>query len=498
MLGRNDECRALDHLLDTVRAGQSQAIVVRGEAGVGKTALLEYLVERTSGFRVARATGVQSEVELAFAGLHQMCGPILGLRERLPAPQCGALETVFALRSGVAPDRFLVGLAVLGLLAEAAGERPLLCVVDDAQWLDSASAQTLAFVARRLGSESVGLVFAARSEDEVPVLAGLPELTVGGLADDEARALLDATVRRPVDERIRRRILAEAHGNPLALLELPKGLSPADLAGGFGSSSGTSVSGQIEESFRRQLAPLATGTRLLLLVAAAEPLGDPVLVWRAGGLLGVGPTDAEAAADAGLLDIGTQVRFRHPLLRSVVYRSASTDARRDVHRALAAATDRETDPERQVWHQACAATGPDEAVADDLERSAARAQELGGMAAAAAFLERAAELTPDADRRAERALSAAKVVHAAGDSDAALRLVALVEAGPPNRSRSARVDLVRAEVLFTAAAGTSPPPCCSTRAGSSSGSTRGSPVRPTCRHSARRSSRVRSPPRVTA
>lgn len=448
--GRDKECQTLDQLVEAVRAGQSRALVMRGEAGVGKTALLEYLAGRAGGFRVARATGVPSEAEFAFAALHQLCGSILELRDRLPAPQRDALATIFALRSGVVPDRFMVGLAVLGLVAEEARQRPLIWIVDDAQWLDSASAHTLAFVARRLGAESVGLVFAARSEDEVPALAGLPELEIGGLADDDARALLDATVRLPVDERIKLRILAEAQGNPLALLELPKGLDPADLAGGFGPTAAASVSGHIEASFLRQLEPLGPRTRRLLLIAAAEPLGDPVLLWRAAGMLGTGPADASAAADAGLLEIGPHVRFRHPLVRSVVYRAASVRERREVHRALAAATDAEVDPERRVWHRAHAVAGPDEDVADELVRQAARAQARGGLAAAAVFWQRAAELTPDMERRAERALSAAQVMHAAGAGDAALRLVALADSGPLNDARRARLDLLRAEVMFTA------------------------------------------------
>jgi len=443
----------LNQLLDAVGAGRSRALVLRGEAGMGKTALLEYVTGRASGFRVARATGVQSEAELAFAGLHQLCAPVLDWRDRLPSPQRDALATIFALGSGAAPDRFMVGLAVLGLFAEAARERPLICVVDDAQWLDNASAQALAFVARRLGAESIGLIFAARTDGEISELAGLPELTVAGLGDEDARTLLDSTLRGPVDERIRARIVGDARGNPLALLELPKGLSPADLAGGFERAGATSVSGQIEQSFQRQLAPLDPGTRRLLLIAAAEPLGDPVLVWRAAQLLGAGPAEAAAAAAAGLLEIGAQVRFRHPLLRSVVRRVASAEERRDVHRALATVTDPQADPERRAWHRAHAVPGPDEDVAGDLERSAGRAQACGGMAAAAAFLERAAELTPDPGRRADRALAAAQVIQRTGASDAVLRLVALAEAGPLDPLRRAQLDLLRAQVVFTASRG---------------------------------------------
>ena len=287
LLGRRSECAALDELVASVRAGPSRALVLRGEAGVGKSALLEYLVRRASGCRVARAAGVESEMELAFAGLHQLCAPFVDRLERLPGPQRDALGTAFGLRDGDAPDRFLVGLAVLSLLSDVAEERPLVCVVDDAQWLDAASAQALAFVARRLGAESVGLVFAVREPAGERHLEGLPELVVGGLDDGDARALLEAVVAGPLDERVRDRIVAETHGNPLALLELPRGRTPAELAGGFGLDGGPALSGRIEESFRERLAPLPPATRLLLLVAAAEPVGDPLLVWKAAAALGI-------------------------------------------------------------------------------------------------------------------------------------------------------------------------------------------------------------------
>jgi DNA-binding CsgD family transcriptional regulator len=431
----------LDRLLDAARAGESRALVVRGEPGVGKTALLDYLAEHASGCRVARAAGVESEMELAFAGLHQLLTPMLDRLPRLPAPQRAALRTAFGLRSGSAPDRFLVGLATLNLLADAAAEHPLVCLVDDAQWLDRASAQVLGFVARRLVAESVGLVFAVRASGGE--LAGLSELVVEGLPEADARALLDAVVTGPLDARVRDRIVAEARGNPLALVELPRGVTPAELAGGFALPDALPLPGRIEERFRRRLESLPEETRSLLLVAAAEPVGDPVLVWRAAGRLGIGAEAATLAAEAGLLEVGARVRFRHPLVRSAAYRSATLQQRQDLHRALAEVTDPKIDPDRRAWHRAQATTGPDEDVAAELERSAGRAQARGGLAAAAAFLERAATLTPEPTRRARRLLTAAGAKRAAGALDAALGLVVAVEAGPLDALSAAEVEQLR-------------------------------------------------------
>jgi DNA-binding CsgD family transcriptional regulator len=446
LLGRRSESEALDRLLGAVRAGQSRALVVRGDPGAGKTALLDYLVEHASGCRVARVAGVQSEMELAFAGVHQLLAPMLDHLERLPGPQRAALATAFGLSPGSAPDRFLVGLAVLSLLSEVADERPLVCVVDDEQWLDRASAQVLAFVARRLVAESVALVFAARvPSDEV---AGLPELLVEGLGEGDARALLEGVVTGPLDPGVRDQLVSEARGNPLALLELPRGVTPAELAGGFGLPSVVPLAGRIEESFRRRLDALPADTCALLLVAAADPVGDPLLVWRAAGRLGIGTEAATPAADAGLLEVGARVRFRHPLVRSAVYRSASVQERRDVHGALAEVTDPEVDPDRRAWHRAQATPGPDEDVAAELERSAGRAQARGGLAAAAAFLERAAMLTPDPARRGQRLLAAARAKRDAGALEAALGLLVAVEAGPLDALRTAEVEHLRGQIAF--------------------------------------------------
>jgi DNA-binding CsgD family transcriptional regulator len=442
--GRDQECTLLDELVSSVRRGDSRSLVLRGEAGIGKTALLEYLIESASDLKVAQATGVESEMELAFASLHQLCAPLLDRLERLPAPQRDALRIVFGLSAGPAPDRFLVGLAVLSLVSEAAEERPLLCVVDDAQWLDQTSALTLAFVARRLLAEPVGLVFAAREPGEE--LQHVPDLQVRGLVNGDARALLSSTVRFALDERVRDRILAETRGNPLALLELPRGLTPTQLAGGFGMPEARDLSKRIENSYARRLETLPEFARRLLLVAAAEPVGDPLLLQRACDRLGI----ALSAVDAtdGLLAVQERVTFRHPLARSAVYRSAGGPERRAAHLALAQVTDRNVDPDRHAWHLAAAAAGPDENVARELELSADRAKARGGQAAAAAFLQRAVALTGDPARRADRALAAAQASLAAGAFDVARGLLETAEAGPLDELGRARIDLLRAEIVF--------------------------------------------------
>ena len=455
LLDRERERAALDGLLGDLRSGRGGALVVRGEAGVGKSALLEYVAGAAADMRVAQAAGVESEMELAFASVHLLCAPLLDRLEDLPGPQRDALGVAFGLRAGGAPDRFLVALAVLTLLSEVAEERPLLCVVDDAQWLDQASAQVLAFAARRLLAEPVGLVFAAREPGEQ--FRGLPDLEVRGLPDQHARALLDSAVRIRLDEQVRDRILAETNGNPLALLELPRGLSPTQLAGGFGLVGAQAVPARIEQGFRRRLEALPADTRSLMLVAAAEPAGDPVLVWRAAGRLGIPAAAAVAASADGLLEISARVRFRHPLVRSAVYSAASLPQRRAAHRALAEVTDRDRDPDRRAWHLAAAAPGPDEEVAAELERSAGRAQARGGMAAAAAFLQRAVDLTAEPARRSERALVAAQASVLAGAFDAAAELLAVAAAGPLDELQQARASLLRGQIAFASSMGSDAP-----------------------------------------
>jgi DNA-binding CsgD family transcriptional regulator len=458
LLGRPSECGALDQLLASVRAGQSRVLVLRGEAGVGKTALLEYLVQRASGDAIARATGVESEIELAFAGLHQLCAPFVDRLDRLPGPQRDALGTALGLREGDPPDRFLVGLAVLSLLSDVAEERPLVCVVDDAQWLDGASSHVLAFVARRLAAESVGLVLAVRESGGERPFEGVAELVVGGLDAHDAQALLETVVTGPLDERVRDRLVSETRGNPLALLELSRGRTPAELAGGFGLDGGPALSSRIEERFRERLAPLPPASRLLLLVAAAEPVGDPLLVWGAAARLGISGDAAPPATSAGLIEFGAEVRFTHPLVRSAVYGAADPEERQRVHRALAEATDAAVDPDRRAWHRAQATAGLDEDVAAELERSAGRAQARGGLAAGAAFHERAAGLTPDPVRRAQRALAAAQGKYQAGAPDAALRLLATARAGPLDELGQARAQLLDAHITFAATRGSDAPP----------------------------------------
>jgi hypothetical protein len=398
LYGRRTECDGLERMLAEIRMGRSRVLVLRGDAGIGKTALLDHMAGQASGCRVARVTGVESEMELAFAGLHQLCAPFLDRLGRLPPPQREALSIVFGLREGNAPDPFYIGLAALSLLSDAAEERPLVCLVDDAQWLDQASAHTLAFVARRLLAESVALVFATRETFDDSALRQLPDLRLQGLGDVDARAMLRAALRGPLDPAVLDEIVAEARGNPLALLELSRGRTPAEIAFGFGLPSTVPLVSRMEQGFLGQLQLLPPETRRLLLLAAVEPVGDVVLLRGAAERLGIGADAATHAEAAGLIDIGSRVRFRHPLLRSAVFRAAEVGELREVHAALGAVPD--LDPDRRAWHRAQASPGPDEEIAAELDRSADRARARGGLAAAAAFRERAATLTPESSRPA--------------------------------------------------------------------------------------------------
>ncbi|WBQ01944.1 ATP-binding protein [Kribbella sp. CA-293567] len=452
LVGRRGERETIEQLLAEARAGRSGALAIVGEAGIGKTALLEHA--RTTaellGFRVESSVGLEAETQFALGALHQLCTPLLSRLDALPEPQQSALRVAFGQQAGASPDRFLIGLAVLSLLAEAAEEKPLLCIVDDAQWLDEASAQVLAFVARRLSAEEAALVFSLRDPDggDLRTFAGLPEVRLSGLTESDARALLGAAVPMPLDDDVRDRIVAEARGNPLALLELPRSTPPARLAGGFESPDALSVPRRVEDSFRQRSKDLPTETQLLMLLAAAEPTGDAAMLWRAAAILGIDPESAGPAETAGLLQIGNRVRFRHPLVRSAVYRACTEPDRRRVHGALAAATDPQSDPDRRAWHRARAVLGTDEEVAAELERSADRARCRGGQAAAAAFMQQAAELTPDPAHRASRALSAAQAKHAAGASETALELLTTADSGPLDALRNARTELLRAQISF--------------------------------------------------
>ena len=445
LFGRDRERAELDRLL----AGGRGVLVLHGEAGLGKTALLEYAVEAGREFRIARTSGVESEMELPFAAAHQLCSPFLDLVDRMPEPQHEALAVAFGLNTGPPPDPFLVGLAVLGLLSEAAEARPLLVVVDDAHWLDQASAGALAFVARRLRADPIAILFATRQVGDA--LNGLPDLLISPLAHRDARVLLESVLPAPLDEAVLERILLETRGNPLALLELPRGLTPTELAGGFGLPDPGPLSATIEQSFKRRLAGLPADSRRLLLVAAADPVGDPALLWRAAARLGIPESAADTVEAEDLLVLGPRVVFRHPLVRSAVYRAAIPKERREVHGALAEATDPELDPDRRAWHRAQAASKPDEDVAAELQDSATRAQARGGFAAAAAFLERATELTPGQPQRSRRALAAAQGKLEAGALDDALRLLVTAESGGVlTELEQARAALLRGKIAFLA------------------------------------------------
>lgn len=457
LLGRSNEYRRLEALVGEARAGNGGTFVIRGEPGIGKSELLEYVAGHSSGCRVERARGVESEMEIPFVGLHQLCAPMVQDIHHLPAPQRDALDAAFGGSSGSSSNRLMIGLGTLSLLSETARKAPLICLVDDAHWLDHASLDALAFAGRRLVAEPVLLVFAVREADK-PELRGLPELVVTGLGDRDAQALLASATRGPLDPQIRDAIVAESHGNPLALLELYKGLSPAMLAGGFRLPEVWPLTGRIEQNFLTRVKALPLPTQKLLLTAAAEPVGDVPLLWRAAERLGIPPDAASPAQDVGLLELTSRVRFRHPLVRSAIYRAAAVSDRQAVHRALAAATDPDLDPDRRAWHRAQAAIGTDEDVAGELLRSADRARVRGGLAASAAFLERATNLTPDPTRRAARALATAQAKLDAADPDGAYACAAMAEIGPLDTLQHARLDRLRAEIAFAQRRGNDAPP----------------------------------------
>jgi DNA-binding CsgD family transcriptional regulator len=448
--GRTSERGQLDRLLAKVLAGESAAVVLRGEAGIGKTALLDHCVGQATDFAVVRVAGAESEMELPFAGLHQLCAPMLANVANLPEPQQNALRVAFGLTSGDAPDRFLVALAVLSLLAETALKRPVLCVVDDAQWLDEASGQVLGFVARRLLAESVLMLFAIREPRKDKQLVGLTELVIGGLGEEDARALLTAAAPGRIDVSVRDRIVAETRGNPLALLELSKAMSNVELAGGFPAPPSGDLSGQLEQHFLRRFEALPEDKQTFLLAAASDPTGSVALLWRAAQTLGLDAA-ATAAADVDhMVEIGMRVQFRHPLVRSAIYSGAAPKDRQAVHLALAQTTDPQADPDRRAWHLALAASGPNDEVAAELERSASRAQARGGLTSAAAFLQRSVALTQDPERRADRALAAAHAQVLAGAFDAALRLLAIAELDAQNERQRVRIDLLAGHVAAAA------------------------------------------------
>jgi DNA-binding CsgD family transcriptional regulator len=455
--GRARERQVLDSLLGRVRSGESAVLVIRGEAGIGKSELMHYCARQASGCRLIQIAGVESEIELPFAALHQLCAPILGGLAALPEPQERALRVAFGFATGTAPDRFVVGLAALSLLAENAAARPLVCLVDDAQWLDEISSQVLGFAGRRLLAESVLLLFAVREVADERIFPGLPVLTVEGLTDEDARALLTATVPGHLDERVRDRIVAETRGNPLGLLELARGLSEAELAGGFAGPPTASLPSRLQDHYLQRVRALQEPAQRLMLLAAADPTGDATLLWRAAPTLGLGRDAAAEADEEQLLEVGSQVRFRHPLVRSAAYLAGSPEDRRAAHLTLAAVTDAQTDPDRRVWHLAAAATGPDEEVATALEQAAVKTQARAGLAAAAAFLQRSVALTAEPGRRADRALAAALANLHSGAFDAAVGLLAQAEADAVDDLQRARVEQLRGQIEWASVAGREAP-----------------------------------------
>jgi DNA-binding CsgD family transcriptional regulator/tetratricopeptide (TPR) repeat protein len=452
LLGRDKETGALDDVLAAVRDGLSAVLVLRGEAGIGKTALLDWAAGKAGDMQVTRVAGVESEMDLGFAGLHQLLLPFLGGLGRLPAPQRAALQSAFGLVTGPPSDRFLIGLATLTLLTDAAADQPMLCVVDDAQWLDQTSAEVLGFVARRLLADRVGMLFTVREgEEQAVVFDGLPELTVGGLADDAAYELLAVSAGGPVDPRVGGRIVAETAGNPLALVEFGGELTAGELSGAVPLTGPLRFGGRLEELYLSRVRALPADAQMLLLVAAADQPGDPAKVWRAAGQLGIGPEAAELPAVERIVTWTPSLQFRHPLMRSIVYHGASSSARRRVHEALAAVSDPVRDPDRRAWHLAQAAPGPDEDVAAELERSAGRARDRGGWASSAAFLERSAELTPDAARRARRLVAAAEARLVAGETSAARALLDRAAPDLTDPLASARARRLEGDILFAVA-----------------------------------------------
>jgi DNA-binding CsgD family transcriptional regulator len=452
-LGRTSECQRLDGMLAHARDGQSAVLVILGEPGIGKTALLRYAARQASGLRIAEVEGVQAEMELPFAGIQRLCASMSDGLEVLAEPQRNALRVAFGVSSGAAPDTFLVAVAVLNLLCATAEGRPLLCLVDDAQWLDAESVQALGFVARRLLADPVAMLFSLREPVTTRGLDGLPRLALEGLEEADARALLSRAVPGRLDDHVRERIIAETAGNPLALMELSQSMSAAERAGGFAAPAPRGLPVALEEQYQGRVAALPEATRRLLLLAAADPLGEAPLLWRAAERLSIGPSALAFAAEAGLLEIDDRVRFHHPLVRSAVYGSATADERRRVHEALADASDPELEADRHAWHRALAAPGPDDAVAVALERSAGRARNRGGLAAAAALLERATALTSDPSLQAARALAAAEACFQAGAFDAVARLLATAESGPLDDFQSARAALLRGHAAVVSAYG---------------------------------------------
>jgi len=448
LLGRREEQRRLAALLHEARKGQAGVLVLRGEAGIGKSALLSDLAKNAGDFCICRAGGVESEMELAYAGLQQLCRPLAGHNEELTQLHRNVLDQVFGRTEGAPPERFLVGIAALDLVATVAQKQPVVWLVDDAQWIDQASMQAIAFVGRRLLAERVVILIATRDAADENELAGLPELRLDGLTAEDAGRLFDLVVSGPTDPLVRDRIISEAHGNPLALLELPRAWTTAELVEGLPDAAGIPLTGRLESAFAKRLRVLPPDTQTLLALAAAEPTGDPALLWSAAQRLGLDWSAAAPAERAGLLEVGQGVHFRHPLVRAAAYRCAPLEKRLEVHRILAEVADPIHDADRRAWHWACSTVGHDEKIAAELERTAGRARAHGGLLAAAALLERAALLTPHGDRRADRTVAAARAKRDAGAFQSALRLLSVVDSEPRSELRTAQAEQLRGKIAF--------------------------------------------------
>jgi DNA-binding CsgD family transcriptional regulator len=448
LLGRRQEQRRLTALLQGAREGRAGVLVLPGEAGIGKSALLSDIAKNADDFRVCRAGGVESEMELAYAGLQQLCGPLTGQDVQLTTLHQNVLDQVFGLTEGTPPERFLVGIAALDLVGTAAKKQPVVWLIDDAQWIDQASMQAIGFVARRLLAERVLVLIATRDVSDEDELAGLPELPISGLNTEDARRLFDSVVGGPTDPLVRDRIISETRGNPLALLELPRAWTTAELVEGLAESAGTPLTGRLESAFATRVRELPSDTQTLLALAAAEPKGDPALLWSAAQRLGLDWSAAAPAERAGLLEIGQGVYFRHPLVRAAAYRCAPLEKRLEVHRILAELADPIHDADRRAWHWACSTVGHDETIAVELERTAGRARARGGLLAAAALLERAVLLTPHGERRADRTLAAARAKRDAGAFESALRLLSVADSEPQSELRTALAEQLRGKIAF--------------------------------------------------
>ncbi|HEX6955556.1 MAG TPA: AAA family ATPase [Agromyces sp.] len=450
VLGRALERSILDGLIDRARDGRGGSLVVSGDPGIGKTSLLDHAVAAADGFRVATATGVQAERELPFAGLQQVLGAVPDAADRLPEPQARAVRVALGHAEQPVPRPFLLGVAVLGLLAEAARERPVLVAVDDVHWLDASSVQVLGFVARRLERLPVAMVFAKRASLDVDGVDGIRVLAVGGLGEDDSRALLRSAAAGPVDDDVAARILDEAGGNPLMIREGVKASAlhgpEASLAPSIGPLP---MAGKLERAFSLRISRLPERAVRVLLLAAADPTGDPRLVARAAALVGCSIEDLAAAEAAGLIRVGQRLTFDHPLVRSAAYGRASADELRRAHAALAEATDRQRDPDRRAWHQALGTFGPSESVAAALEQSAGRAGARGGFLAAAAFYERAMRVAESPATRVRCAVAGASALELAGAQPRALRMLEEARWDADDPVDRARLDVVRGRLLFT-------------------------------------------------